>query len=215
LQSLQPAQPGLVEVIVVDGGSSDQTVERALQLGATVLRTTPGRAQQMNSGANAATGKLLLFLHADTHLPQNFLALVQQTLAQPGTIAGAFDLGIRGHQLGLRWVEWGVKWRSRRLQLPYGDQALFLAAHTFHQLGGFAELPIMEDFELVQRLRQRGRISIAPAQVITSGRRWQKLGVCQTTLINQLVIAAYFLGVSPNRIARFYRGVLKHTKHRS
>ncbi len=205
LKSLQSAE---VERIVVDGGSHDQTVELAAAMGITVLKTTAGRAIQMNAGAQVAQGEILLFLHADTRLPPEFASLVTQTLAQPGTVAGAFDLQIEGQAGGLRWVEWGVKWRSHGLQLPYGDQALFLKADTFRAVGGFAALPIMEDFELIRRLQPHGKIAIAPAAVITSGRRWQKVGVLQTTLINQLIIAAYFLGVPIERIARWYRGKL-------
>ena len=192
-----------IEVIVVDGGSQDGTVARAA--GAKVITSQAGRAKQMNAGAAIATADTLLFLHADTRLPANFASWVEQTLGQPGTIAGAFELSIEGNQPGLRWVEWGVKWRSRLLQMPYGDQALFLKADIFKALGGFADLPIMEDFELVQRLRSLGKVAIAPATVFTSGRRWQKLGVLQTTLINQIVIAAYFLGISPMAIGRWYR----------
>jgi uncharacterized protein len=193
-----------IEVIVVDGGSQDETVAKAA--GAKVITSLVGRAKQMNAGAAIATAETLLFLHADTQLPADFAAWIEQTLAQPEAIAGAFELKIEGDQPGLRWVERGVKWRSRWLQLPYGDQALFLKADIFKALGGFAELPIMEDFELVQRLRSLGKVAIAPVAVVTSGRRWQKLGVLQTTLINQLVIAAYFLGVSPAAIGRWYRG---------
>ena len=193
-----------IEVIVVDGGSHDGTVARAT--GAKVITSRVGRAKQMNAGAAIATGETLLFLHADTRLPANFASWIEHTLEQPGTIAGAFELSIEGNQLGLRCVEWGVKWRSRLLQMPYGDQAIFLKADIFTALGGFADLPIMEDFELVQRLRSLGKVAIAPAVVVTSGRRWQKLGILQTTLINQLVIAAYFLGVPPAAIGRWYRG---------
>ncbi len=193
-----------IEVIVVDGGSHDGTVARAK--GAKVIASQVGRAKQMNAGAAIATGETLLFLHADTRLPANFASWIEHTLEQPGTIAGAFELSIEGNQLGLRCVEWGVKWRSRLLQMPYGDQAIFLKADIFTALGGFADLPIMEDFELVQRLRALGKVAIAPAAVVTSGRRWQKLGILQTTLINQLVIAAYFLGVPPAAIGQWYRG---------
>lgn len=195
----------LAELIVVDGGSEDDTIALAKDLGATVITSEPGRAQQMNQGAAIAHSDILLFLHADTRLPDHFLELVQQTLAQPQVVAGAFELAIEGDLPGLRWVEWGVNWRSRYLQMPYGDQAIFLKAETFRQLGGFAQLPIMEDFELMKRLQKLGKIAIAPASVITSGRRWQKLGVIKTTLINQLVIAAYYLGISPERISRLYR----------
>ncbi|NJO42798.1 MAG: DUF2064 domain-containing protein [Cyanobacteria bacterium CRU_2_1] len=195
-----------IEIIVVDGGSQDQTVALAEASGVTVISSIPGRSRQMNIGAQLATSEILLFLHGDTHLPAEFISLIQQTLAQSGNIAGAFELQIEGTALGLRFVEWGVKWRSRLFQLPYGDQALFLKKSTFHQLKGFSDLPIMEDFEFVRRLQQLGKVAIASAPVITSGRRWQKLGVLKTTLLNQLVIIAYFLGVSPDRLARWYRG---------
>ncbi|MBF2076300.1 MAG: TIGR04283 family arsenosugar biosynthesis glycosyltransferase [Synechococcales cyanobacterium C42_A2020_086] len=200
----QPA----VEVIVVDGTSQDSTATVAAALGATVLVSPPGRAQQMNAGAAIAQGEVLLFLHADTCLPDGVVDWVQKTLAQPGTIAGAFELQIAGTLKGLCWIERGVNWRSRYWQLPYGDQGLFLRATTFREQGGFPELPIMEDYAFVQQLKSRGRIAIAPVPVVTSGRRWQKLGILKTTLINQLMIVGYWLGVSPHRLVRWYRGQL-------
>lgn len=227
-----------VEIIIVDGGSSDRTpliiaefisksigeliTENPCQL-VKLISTNPGRANQMNQGAKAAQGNILLFLHADSRLPTNFPTLITQTLnsslvpplkrgamgdhfrlTKP-TIVGAFELEIRGDLPGLRLVEKFVNWRSHFLNLPYGDQAIFLRAETFWQLGGFPDLPIMEDFQLIQQLKKLGKIAIAPAKVQTSARRWQKLGVWQTTLTNQLVIIAFFLGVSPQKIADFYR----------
>lgn len=163
------------------------------------------RAAQMNAGANIARGDILLFLHADTRLPPNFVSLAIETLAQPGVIAGAFELAIEGTHKSLRWVERLVKMRSHLLSLPYGDQAIFISKSAFLKLEGFADLPIMEDFELIERAKTQGKIAIAPAAVTTSNRRWQKLGVWQTTLINQLIIAGYYLGVSPVTLANFYR----------
>ncbi len=194
-----------VEAIVVDGGSRDATVAVAVALGAKVLVATGGRSHQMNVGAAAAKGRILLFLHADTELPPEFDVLVQQTLLKRHVVAGAFDLKIDGANPWLRVVEGGVNVRSRWLQMPYGDQAIFLKASVFHAIGGFPSLPIMEDFVMMQTLRRRGKITIAPAAVLTSGRRWQKLGVCRTTLINQLIILGYGLGVSPERLAHWYR----------
>lgn len=222
METLRSLQRAAVEVIVVDGGSQDDTVERAMAMGFKVMQAATGRASQMNAGAAAASGSILLFLHADTRLPEGFVALIQQALSQPNTVAGAFELAIAGTAAGLRWVEWGVKWRSKLLQLPYGDQAIFLKATTFWQLGGFANLPIMEDFDLVQRLRGYGNIAIAPAAVVTSGRRWQALGVFRTTLLNQIVLVSYLLQVPPDQIARWYRQgswyrrrKRRHSKNRS
>ncbi|MEP0794688.1 TIGR04283 family arsenosugar biosynthesis glycosyltransferase [Trichocoleus sp. DQ-A3] len=194
-----------VEVIVVDGGSQNETVALVQSWGVKVLFSTAGRACQMNAGATAATGDILLFLHADTSLPLGFEKLVPLTLAQSGTVAGAFELKINSPMRSLRLVERMVNWRSRFFSLPYGDQAIFLKASLFHDIGGFPNLPIMEDCELICRLKRLGRISIAPAPVMTSARRWQKLGVLKTTLINQIVILGYFLGVSPSQLVKFYR----------
>ncbi len=194
-----------VEVIVVDAGSRDGSVAIAQQWGATVVRAEPGRSRQMNAGAKWATGEILVFLHADTQLPEDFVMAIHQTLAQPGVVAGAFDLSIGGKHPGLRLVEWGVYWRSRLWQLPYGDQALFLPAHTFRQLSGFPELPILEDLVLVQQLQRLGKVAIAPGRVLTSGRRWQRLGIFRTTLINQLILLGYHGGISPTRLVHWYR----------
>ena len=209
-----------VEVIVVDGRSEDETVAIAQSFGIKVLSSPPGRATQMNIGAAAATGDVLLFLHADTRLPNNFDTMILQALsAFPGrnlgtsqnTIAGAFELKIDSEMPSLRIIEKMVNLRSRYLQMPYGDQAIFLKASVFQAIGGFPNLPIMEDFELVRRLHPLGKIEIVPAPVVTSGRRWQKLGVLKTTLINQLIIIGYFLGIPPEQLARWYR--IKHKSY--
>lgn len=205
-----------VEIIVVDGGSSDRTVDLAQQIAVKVITVANlGRAAQMNAGAAIARGKYLLFLHADTLLPTNYLRLVSETLSQPQVVAGAFELKIDSAARALRLVEFFVKMRSHLCSLPYGDQAIFLSQKVFLEIGGFANLPIMEDFELVQRLKRQGKIAIAPAKVVTSPRRWQQLGVWRTTLINQLIIIGYYLGVSPVKLKNFYRGSLKKTPGRS
>jgi rSAM/selenodomain-associated transferase 2 len=209
----QLTQYSEVEIIVVDGGSQDETVAITHRVRFANAKTSAkvitvigkGRAGQMNAGANLAQSEILLFLHADTQLPANFINLVTKTLQQHQTIAGAFELTIDGSEMSLRWVEMLVKLRSRLLSLPYGDQAIFISKSAFMQTGGFADLPIMEDFEFISRIKRIGRIAIAPAAVTTSDRRWQKLGVWQTTLINQLMIAGYYLGISPTKLSQFYR----------
>ena len=200
-----------LEIIVVDGGSQDNTVAIAESMEIQVISADPGRASQMNAGARIARGEILLFLHADTQLPERFDRIVLELLEDPATIAGAFELSIDGRGWGLRVIETGVKWRSRCFSLPYGDQGIFLRSQVFQEIGGFAQLPIMEDFELMRRLKKLGKIAIAPAAVLTSARRWQKLGLLKTTLINQIVIIGYYCGVSPDRLLRWYRD----RRHRS
>lgn len=195
-----------LEIIVVDGGSEDQTVTLAQQTGVRVISIAGrGRAAQMNAGANIAQGTILLFLHIDTQLPPNFADLVTKTLEHPKVITGAFELAIDGAELSLRWIEMLVKMRSHLFSLPYGDQAIFLTKQVFLEIDGFSDLPIMEDFEFIKRLKRQGKIEIAPATVTTSGRRWQKLGIGKTTLINQLMIIGYYLGISPTKLSSFYR----------
>lgn len=194
--------PG-VEVIVADGGSSDGTGDMARRFPVRLLNGLAGRAVQMNAGAAAATGTYLLFLHADTRLPEGFAGHVREVLARPDVAAGAFELRIDAPGHGLRLIERLANWRSRRLGMPYGDQAVFVRTALFREVGGFPSIPVMEDFELMRRLRRRGRVVIAPTAVVTSARRWRANGLLRNTLINQAVIAAYLLGVPPERIARW------------
>lgn len=207
IQRLQENSRLKIEIIVVDGGSQDDTAVIVQQLGVKMINVPGGgRGIQMNAGAKIAQGEILLFLHGDSQLPAKFADLIVQTLKSPGIIAGAFELRIDSNNSSLRWVEIFVKLRSHLWSLPYGDQAIFMTKQVFEDLGGFLNLPIMEDFELVQRLKRQGKIAIAPAAVITSARRWQKLGVWQTTLINQFIILGYYLGISPLKLRDFYRG---------
>jgi rSAM/selenodomain-associated transferase 2/rSAM/selenodomain-associated transferase 1 len=192
------------EVIVVDGGSNDHTVEIAKSLGAKVITSAPPRARQMNRGADQATGDVLVFLHADTRLPERFEDLIFNRFKHPEMVAGAFELRMDSPMPGLRLIEYLANWRSRYLKIPYGDQAIFISSKVFLEIGGFPDIPIMEDFELVRRLRKQGNIVTLSAPVFTSARRWRNFGILKTTLINQLVIISYVMGIAPEVIARWY-----------
>ncbi len=196
-----------VEIIVVDGGSKDKTIEIAQSLGVKVMKTIPHRAKQMNLGATVAQGDILLFLHADTKVPPQFLTHIMINLAKPGVVAGAFLLKIAEQQWGLNLVGRGANLRSRMCQLPYGDQGIFLTKSRFEQVGKFPEIAIMEDFALIKKLQTYGKIAIASAAVTTSARRWQRLGVIKTTIVNQLIIIGYYLGIDPDRLAHWYRHI--------
>jgi uncharacterized protein len=195
-----------LEVIVVDAGSTDQTVELARQYGCKVFVGNPGRANQMNAGAAISTGEHLLFLHADTRLPTDYRVEIERVLATP-VACGAFPLAIDAQGLALRMIESGVAFRSRIWQMPYGDQALFFRSADFYAQNGFRRMSIMEDYELVARMRKTGSIGLASKPVKTSARRWLKKGIWRTTLVNQLCVIAYRLGYSDTAIARLYRGL--------
>ncbi len=198
-------RPG-VEVIVVDASSPDGTAEIARRLGVRVLSTVANRAVQMNEGSRLARGDILIFLHGDTRLPANFESHVHDILKRPGVAAGAFRLAIDGIEWGFRLVELFANLRSRWLGAPYGDQALFVRSDVFAKLGRFPEMPIMEDFEFVRRARRLGRIELAPVPALTSARRWKKLGIFRTTILNWWIVVAYYGGVSPERLRSWYRG---------
>lgn len=195
----------LLETIVADGGSSDLTTAIARRAGTRVVTAPPGRGTQLNCGSRAATGEILLFLHADTILPPGFPALVREALSRPGIVAGAFSFALDAKSAGLTVVAAITNIRARLLQLPYGDQAIFVRKKMFDETGGFADIPAMEDFELVRRLRRRGKINILPQAAITSARRWQCHGILRTFLVNQGMVLGFYLKRSPVRLAAWYR----------
>jgi len=206
-ETVRLALQGADEVIVADGGSEDGTRERAEEAGAKVLMIPYGRGTQLNAAALEATGEILAFLHADTRLPDGFGEEIVQVLRNPDMLACAFELGIRGQGAGVRVVARLANLRSRLLRLPYGDQVLCMKKRDFLEMGGYVNWPILEDLELVLRLRRRGDIHILPRKVWTSARRWNRLGVLRTTLINQILLAGYVFGMDPYRMAALYRGL--------
>lgn len=194
-----------IEVVVSDGGSCDGTCQLAAQSGARVLEVCGGRAAQQNAGAAAAHGRLLLFLHADTLPPNGYADLIRHALNRPAAVAGAFRFQTDSRSAVMRTIERIANFRSTVFQWPYGDQGLFLEKRVFDELGGFASLPIMEDFELVRRLRRRGVVVTLQEAAITSARRWQQLGLMRTTLTNQIMIAGFLVGAPMQRLNRLYR----------
>jgi rSAM/selenodomain-associated transferase 2 len=203
-RTLEALPTGFAEVVVADGGSTDATVAIAREHGARVTASPPGRGPQMNAGAAAAKGDVLLFLHADTVLPPDAPARIAAALAEAGAVAGAFRLGIDSPDPRLRLIARAANLRTRLTGVPYGDQALFVRRDAFDAAGGFPDVPIMEDVELGRRLKRLGRIVVVPARVRTSARRWEREGIVRTTLRNAVLITLYLLGVHPRRLARWY-----------
>lgn len=192
------------EIIVADGGSTDKTPEIAGNAGATVILSEKGRGTQMNRGAGSARGSVLLFLHADTRLDPGWQDEIMRQLDDVTVAAGAFTFRIDDPFDGRRAVEAWVRWRSMFCRLPYGDQGLFLRKDVFKTIGGFQEIPLMEDVDIVQRLKGAGRIAVSSLGAHTSGRQWRRNGVLKTTLRNHFIMLLYRFGVSPERLYRLY-----------
>lgn len=197
--------PG-VEVVVADGGSVDGTVEKALACGARAVSSPRGRAQQMNAGAAVATGEILLFLHADTLPPEAWAEAARALLRDRDVAAGTFAFGTDSRRASLRLIETAANWRGRALGVVFGDQGLFVRREIFAAVGGFPVQPLLEDYEIVRRLRVRGRVVLLPLRAITSARRWEARGTWITSLQNACITLAYACGVSAERLAPWYRG---------
>lgn len=200
LDNLHAQQAG--EIIVVDGGSTDRTLELA-QPRATVLQTAAGRALQMNAGARAATGDVLLFLHADTRLEAGALASVRRVMRDPVIAGGAFDIRYQGGDLAAR-VFTRVNRCRQRHGIIYGDAGLFCRRDRFHRLGGYREWPIMEDYEFARRLWKSGRMALLPDAIQVSDRRWRASGLLPTLCRWAVIQGLYYARVSPHRLARLY-----------
>jgi rSAM/selenodomain-associated transferase 2 len=209
LQALAPLRAEGVEVIVADGGSRDGTPDLALRWADQVLQAPRGRARQMNAGAAATRADSLLFLHADTTLPTGALAAIRHALDDAGSRAGAcwgrFDVTIDGRSRLLPLVAALMNRRSRWTGIATGDQALFMRRSAFDAVGGFPDQPLMEDVEICRRLKRLGRPACLALRVHTSGRRWDQRGAWRTVRLMWRLRALYWLGASPERLARMYR----------
>lgn len=211
LQALQTLRVEGAELIVADGGSSDGTARLAEALADRVITAPRGRAAQMNAGAAASRGRQLLFLHADTRLPENAAQALLKAF-NTGDAWGRFDVRIEGEQTLLRVVERMMNWRSRLTGIATGDQAIFVDRDIFERAGGFPDLPLMEDIALSAALKRIAPPACLRERVTTSGRRWEKHGVMRTILLMWWLRAAYFLGADPARLALRY-GYAPSTRH--
>lgn len=206
-QAIESVRREGVEIIISDGGSTDETRVIAAACGARVVRSEPGRGPQLNAGAAAARAARLMFLHADTRPPDDFLETVRRTLADESVALGAFRFRVDRDDWHYRMIEWAVRMRCGLFSAPYGDQALFMRRTTFRAIGGFDAIPLMEDFVLVRRARRLGRVRVARSAAVTSARRWVSSGVIRTTVMNQLCILGYLAGLSPGRLAAWRQGI--------
>ena len=203
LQPLQAYRAVGHQVIVVDGGSRDESVALATPLADKVFLSPPGRALQMNAGVEVADGELLLFLHADTVLPENALLLLSRAIAEYDW--GRFDVRLSGSHRLLRVIEWMMNWRSRLTGVATGDQAIFIRRELFIAVGGFPSQPLMEDVAMSKLLRKHGRPACIDTPLMTSSRRWEQRGVVRTILLMWRLRLLYWLGVDATKLARMYR----------
>jgi rSAM/selenodomain-associated transferase 2 len=205
LGALGPLRARGCEVIVVDGGSGDGTAALAAPLADQVLMSPPGRATQMNAGAAVARGEVLLFLHADTRLPEGADEHVLRELERSARGWGRFDVRLSGRHPALRVVERMMGMRSRLTGIATGDQAIFVRRPWFERAGGFPEIPLMEDVALSARLRRQGPPLCLRQRVVTSSRRWEQRGIGRTVLLMWRLRLAYWRGADPARLAERYR----------
>ena len=193
------------EVIVADGHSDDGTADLARSSGATVVTSERGRGRQLNAGARAATGDVLLFLHADCWLEPSSSEQIEAALKNDAVIGGAFRQRIDHDRKIFRWLEWGNAFRVRWRHLPFGDQGIFVRRSAFESAGGFAEVRLMEDVLLMREFRRRRwRMELLPGPIHVDPRRWLKHGVVRQTLRNWTLLTGLRLGISPDRLAEFY-----------
>lgn len=204
LACLQPFRRAGHEVIVVDGGSDDNTLLLANEAADTVVVSRPGRAVQMNNGAAVASGDVFLFLHADTVLPDGALQTMA-LLAEKPDFWGRFDLRLSGENYIFRLIEWLINLRSRISSVATGDQAMFVERGVFERVNGFPEIALMEDIALSKRLKKRSSPVCLKQRVTTSSRRWEQNGVLATVILMWKLRLYYFLGVRPEKLAQLYR----------
>ena len=202
----------VLEIIIVDGGSTDRTLAIANTFcahtpTAQLVRAPTGRARQMNEGAKASRGDILLFLHADTQVVEEAPRIIKSTLANPAVVGGRFDVRFDTRSGWGRIISTLMNWRSRTSGIATGDQAIFVRRHIFEQLGGFADIPLMEDIDFSRRLKRAGSTVALRQTVTTSFRRWEQQGPLHTILLMWTLRFLYWAGVNPSRLNRWYKVV--------
>lgn len=200
----KPPDSNEIEVIVADAGSTDKTPALARGLGALVVTCPQGRGEQMDQGAEVSTGEILLFLHADTRLPEGWQSDVCEAMENPRLSGGAFTLSIDAVGWPFRVIEHLSTFRARHLGLIYGDQAIFTRRETFVDIKGFNKLPLFEDVDCVIKLKRKGAVRVINKKVVTSPRRWIKGGIIRSTLRNWLLLSLYLLGFNAHNLYRLY-----------
>lgn len=203
LQTLRPE----CEIIIADGGSQDGTRQLALPLADKIIVSARGRASQMNAGAMKARGDLLLFLHADTRLPDNAIGLIRKNISSGGSW-GRFDIELTGNSPMFKVISHMMNWRSRLTSIATGDQALFITRKAFDHIGGYPDIKLMEDIAISKKLNKLGKPVCLKQKVISSGRRWEKFGLLRTILLMWWLRLLFFLGASPAYLSELYlRGI--------
>jgi len=195
---------GMDEIIFVDGGSSDETLQILKSAGVKWIHSERGRAVQLNTGAAQSESDILLFVHVDTSLSSSHVKDMKRVMHDPSVGGGRFDVRLSGHHPAFRIIEWFINWRSRITRISTGDQAMFVRRDVFEKLGGFSEQPLMEDVELSGRLKREGKIACLRRKVVTSSRRWEKHGIARTVLLMWWLRLCYSLGANPEVLKRRY-----------
>ncbi|MDX8408191.1 MAG: TIGR04283 family arsenosugar biosynthesis glycosyltransferase [Mariprofundaceae bacterium] len=202
--------PGLLglqagELLCVDGGSNDDTLAVLEAADIHCLSSEPGRARQMNAGAEEVTSDIILFLHMDTKISSSHLSDIESAMQAGDTVGGRFDVRLSGNHPMFRIIEWFINVRSRLSRISTGDQAMFVRRDVFEQMGGFADIPLMEDIEFSRRLKCRGRIACLRKPVVTSSRRWEKHGILKTIWLMWKLRFLYWRGIPADKLAGMYR----------
>ena len=196
---------GETEILLADRGDGAETTRAFERLGARIVSGLGSRGLRLDRAARESRGDVLFFVHADSRPPENAFPAIEETLGT-GAVAGAFSLAYENETAALAWIAWWANLRSRRLGLPFGDQGLFCRREAYMACGGFRDLPVCDDVDIVRRLKRVGRLRVRPEKMVTSPRRYTQAGALRQVLRNWRVLAGYFAGVSSDTLERWYRG---------